>query len=240
MFDFLYMIHSIRSYLSIIFLVIWVVILIILKVTKKRTRIISLGMVLLIVPTFIIFIQFYNVHLKPEHSKIGLSEQKIVEFCDDALISKSLINPEKFLQNNTKEYYKPKENSEIQSLHYAPNCRLQYFLWTFDNSDDAQQEFDREKTRYKEHNEKCLYIQKENYCVFVPPVENNVAFFNGDVADYNSKEVNIYLKLDKYVVLISEETERSKPLLYKLINKKLLFNNEFKLKTLADYIDITY
>ena len=240
MFNFLYTIHSVRSYISIIFLVIWAVILIFFKVTKKKTRIISLGMILLIIPALTIFIQFYNVHLKPEYSKIGLSEQKIVEFCDDTVSSKNLINPEKFLQNNPKDFHKPQENSEIQSLHYAPNCRLQYFLWTFDNSDDAQQEFNREKTRYKECKEKCLYIQKENYCVFVPPVENNAAFFNGDVADYNSKEVNIYVKFDKYVVLIFEETERSKPLLYKLINKKLLFNNEFKLKTLADYIDITY
>lgn len=229
----LFTFYHLRSLLSLVFLAIGIILLIVRKFKKNKTKaLFVIGSLFSIFSILVILMGCYNTYIKPKYKKANFSEQALVEFCDNAISSKKLSNPEMFLPNNSKLFYELDNNIIEQGVAYGPNCMLQYWLWTYKDSDTSQKEFENQIKKYEGFEKKFLYFTKENYSVFVPPIENDASFFNWHTGDYNSQCVKIYIKYGSCVVVLSEQTEKFVPLLYKLVNENLLFNDQYKLKSI--------
>lgn len=243
----LYGFYSIRSFWSVVFLVIGIILMIRWKKKNKSRRSPQLwiGAILAAASVVVLAAGCFNILLKPQFEHIKLSEQELTSFTEYLLEDERFLQKDKFMPNNETNYKEEDEEEKCigQYIMYQPGSTVGYYLFTYDSSEEAKAAFI-EKMGYYEYgpyqmgyeefspfsgNENAVYIENDTYTIYVPPVENKYTFFNLEQGDHSSTAVDIYILYDNYIIKYYEDTERSRPVIYRLIKDELFFDSQYKL-----------
>lgn len=227
MLEFLLHIYYLRSFVSVFLIIIGIIMLAVFR--KKRALKVA-GIVLIAVSSVTIIFGLFNAHLRPQYTKLRLSEEELTNMCEYVISDESHLNSDNFLPNNPDGVKDENENAKY--VFYAPNCQASYLVTEYKTEEEAEKQFDEAAGRFPR--ELSTVIINEEYSVCALPVIFDATFFDAEQGDHKSYDIDIYIKYKNYVIHYMEVTERGifreSPAIYKLIEDDLLFDKNYTLK----------
>lgn len=237
--------HCIRSFISIIALVIGIILIFIWKFKSKKTSLLICSVIAIVISCIVIVHGCYSAYLRPTDMKVMLSQQELVDFSEYLLKDNRYLNVKDFLPNNH-DYFKEETelyeyedgqavtyNYIVKGINYQPNSAIYYRLDIYENEQDAQKAF--EQNHLSELGnpisaDNIDFLETSNYSVYASQ-SFDATFFDWHQGEHNSTYMTVVILHENYIIWISENTERHTPKLYSLIKEEKLFDSDYKLKT---------